>query len=864
MARNCVNELLKLFNDGREGHEKLSKSMLEDMVNKMSAERQRAFLDGIENPDSQYREKAMLMIERVKRDLNVERAKAVENLHKRTVQEARIGRYGTVDEGLSASIVGTNKLVEDGRFSVDATQKGLRGRLLSVLMHDLVEDKALLNIARDGGLDREIRIGIQELNKGAEGNIDGAGISNEAKRLAAIFQKSQKAFLGTMNSAGAYIRELSGYAGRITHDADKIVAFGKEKWIDAILPLLDHERTFRSDLVEQNPREFLGRVWDDIRAGKSSRAKNAETRDRVIKIIDIPANLSNRAERSRTLHFQDASAEHSYLQQFGESRWRLSMNNRGVPEWTNSPITLLEEHVRLMERGARDAGLMQHFGTNPEATFQRLLKDLNLEDPKYKYLKDQMAEVLGTTMRPGDSVMAKVGSTVRGFMSMAKLGSAFLKSFPDIEARAAQLKSSTGESWLSAHGKAYQGFIESLVDKKLRQEASHLTGVAMEAYIGATFSHLAAIDSVPGGMAKALHLYHKLSILGPWTDINKQAHALVLSAGLGMRSNMEHAALDGATKINLSRFGIGEHEWEVIRQAAGEGRDGRLHIGHEGITEIPNEKLQKIAIDAGVVGPETRNPDRALSDWKHEIAMKLSTYYSDQVNTAMLEPGARERAFWLRGTHADTIEGQVLRFIAQFKSYPTAMITKAVENVAFANGAHSWSQAIAGGNANKLGLVSLAGTLTAMAYISNVANSIAKGQAPPDPSSSETWKEAFKTGGVIGLLGDAVLGEYDSRYGRGFASNMLGPVAGQADDLADMYSKTVGYMTGREKKPPKANLVRMVINNTPGNNLFYMRGALNYLFLYNLQESLNPGFQSRMEARMKKKGQPLLVQPIGH
>mgnify|MGYP001594006474 CR=1 FL=1 len=59
-----------------------------------------------------------------------------------------------------------------------------------------------------------------------------------------------------------------------------------------------------------------------------------------------------------------------------------------------------------------------------------------------------------------------------------------------------------------------------------------------------------------------------------------------------------------------------------------------------------------------------------------------------------------------------------------------------------------------------------------------------------------------------------------------------------------------------------AKLLRTGINTLPGINLFYTRAALDYLILYQMQESINPGYLRRMERRIEKEnGQKFFLPP---
>ncbi|MNO05529.1 hypothetical protein D3C81_2269540 [compost metagenome] len=56
--------------------------------------------------------------------------------------------------------------------------------------------------------------------------------------------------------------------------------------------------------------------------------------------------------------------------------------------------------------------------------------------------------------------------------------------------------------------------------------------------------------------------------------------------------------------------------------------------------------------------------------------------------------------------------------------------------------------------------------------------------------------------------------------------------------------------------------MRYAIGQTPFMNLFYTRAALDHLFLYSVQESLNPGALRRMERRIEQEnGQSFLLAP---
>ena len=93
------------------------------------------------------------------------------------------------------------------------------------------------------------------------------------------------------------------------------------------------------------------------------------------------------------------------------------------------------------------------------------------------------------------------------------------------------------------------------------------------------------------------------------------------------------------------------------------------------------------------------------------------------------------------------------------------------------------------------------------------------------------WRE-FVSGGGASIYGDFLFGEMKNRFGQTFVSTLGGPTVGTVDDLADMWGQ---FKSGDDFA---AQSLRVAINNTPFLNMFYSRIALDYLFLYQVQEAL--------------------------
>jgi len=75
---------------------------------------------------------------------------------------------------------------------------------------------------------------------------------------------------------------------------------------------------------------------------------------------------------------------------------------------------------------------------------------------------------------------------------------------------------------------------------------------------------------------------------------------------------------------------------------------------------------------------------------------------------------------------------------------------------------------------------------------------------------------------------------------------LAGPTIGQLDNIVDI------FQTIREGNNPFPKMANLIQGNTPFINLFYLRMALDYLILYNIQEWQNPGYLRRLERRMDR------------
>ena len=133
---------------------------------------------------------------------------------------------------------------------------------------------------------------------------------------------------------------------------------------------------------------------------------------------------------------------------------------------------------------------------------------------------------------------------------------------------------------------------------------------------------------------------------------------------------------------------------------------------------------------------------------------------------------------------------------------------------------------------------------------------LVKGRTPRDPQSPNTWIASFLQGGGAGIYGDFLFGEMRNRFGRGVLPTIAGPTLGKFSDLADLFGRI------KAGDPIAAKFFRTVHSSIPFANVFYAKLALDYLIMWQIQETLTPGAMKRMVKRAEEENaQRFLVSP---
>lgn len=761
-------------------------------------------------------------IEKRNRFLNIQRRAELMRL-----AEEADNAMGDPSLGLQAAMVGTTRAFQGSRRSVDARAAALFNEYGGGMVADLRRENLLADFnSRD--MEMDIARELSEITK-TDGQPGRTG-NERARKIANIVDKYRKSTIARKNRAGAWIKPLEGYVIRQSHDMHKMRRAGFEKWRNTILPLLDNERTFG----DTDPDEFLQEAFNALKSGIHLKSGDAEVDLKLA--FKGPGNLAKRISQHRVLHFKDADAFMEYNQQFG---------TRG----------LSEAIIKELELSSRQIALMETFGPNPRAMFDRVLEELREryrnDDKKLARLKRQSLEwqfqqIDGTSRMPGNTGWAHVSSTVRGFQNWSKLGGATLSAMSDVVYHSGELHRQ-GIPLMRSWGQALQNLGEGMSPGD-RRSLYDMIGVGLDSQLGDLASRFSPTDTVPGAVAKTNQVFFKFSLLAPWTDANKRGIGAMMARNLAVERNKSFSEMPEHWQRMFRRYGIDEEGWDIARQAVRKGSDVDPSITDTREYLMPGD-IQ--TLPDSVFGDRT---PRQIQRLKDDLETSLRSLYVDRGEYAAPTPGARETAMLQMGTQPGTWSGEALRFMTQFKSFPVTVLTRNLGETLFSGGARNFREALLEGRGDMQGLASLIVGSTLMGYLALAAKDLAKGRTPRDPQDFSTWTAAFVQGGGAGIYGDFLFGE-TNRFGRSLLGTLAGPTLGSIDDIDRIRAK---ILAGEDVD---AEALRFIMGNTPFLNMFYTRIALDYLILYQLQEMVSPGYLRRMERNMKKENNQEFIVP---
>lgn len=841
--------------------ERLSKEEIEAAFQRISDYKQRLQAEGsIDGMADKLRSFAEREAERTRVAAAMQKRHAALNILVRDRLDQSV--TSLINQGLSprkallAVLEGTSRGVEGGRNSVSALTGAYEARYMGALFAEIQANKPhLIHAMRDPRLDADIMIEMAELK---EGGNPGLTQNADAQYLAKVFASYAELSRTDLNKLGASIGKLEGWAGAQTHDDVKMIAAGKDAWMAKVMPLLDAERTFPDIGSPKELEDAMSGIYDTLVTGFPNQPTLKEIGQRV-----NPANLAKRLGKSRVLHFKDAQSALAYRAEFGYG----------------NTVSGIFGHLR---NSARVAANMEALGPNPEVmmgslvdSLKRKIKESNLPDAEKQKqmrgldldaggLRHAMDIATGLISRPVNVTGAKIGSDIRAVESMAKLGAATISSMTDtvVAGAASQFR---GSGFFRGFAAQLNGIRKGRPKGELA-EISYLTGEGFDGLIGHIVAPAAAIDGPVGRLSKLQETFFRWNVLTWWTDIQRATAGRVISAEMGMRAKTAYADLPANYRHVLGLHSITEAKWDAIRSAAAREIGGKSYVTPDAIRGLGDEAIEplvKARLDAArktskideAKTPETKAKRQAdfetrrasiIEDGRRDLELSVLRFFADETSYGVVETDARSRRTMTLGTRPGTIAGESMRFIGQFKGFPIAFSQRIGGRALFGH------RKGAGMLERTAHIGTLLAGMTMAGYAAMTFKDMARGYWPPrDPTDPKTMAAAFIQGGAAGIYGDFLFGRVN-RFGGGLAETAMGPAFGSGFDLADLLLKARDAGLSSEEEIQFSDFLTFATQNTPFVNLFYVRPALDYLFLNSLREAASPGYLRRIEKRREK------------
>jgi hypothetical protein len=630
-----------------------------------------------------------------------------------------------------------------------------------------------------------------------------AGTGNRMARAGAdAWLKVTEAMRQRFNAAGGDVGRLDyGYLPQ-AHDQLRVLARGRDAWANDVLPMVDRSRYVKEDgsrMTDAEVVDALRGAWETISSDGANKTAPGASRGSGAR--------ANRGSESREIHFKDGEAYLQYQARFG----------------TGSMYDAMIGHIGGL---ARDIGLVERYGPNPEAQM-RLQFDLAKRTDDARGLLGQIAEdqagpeaqwsvLSGASGTPKYASVAGVAQHVRNVQVFGKLQGAVLSSITDVGTYAvtlgynrlpyfqgiANIGRSAGKDFLNAHGM----IAESMISDLNRWSGENVA------------------QSWSGRIANATM---RLSLMNAWTDTLRRGFQLTMMQAMGRMRATDWANLNEWDRYRLESKGLTADDWALIQRAQPAQWRGGEFVTPDAIYATGDPR-------AG------------------EVVAKYIGAIVDESEVAVLNPDLTTRSITTGGgRQSGTLGGETARAVAQFKSFPIAMMSRhwrrMIDTPQGLDGAPVTANRLAYGGA-------LMASLTMLGAIAFQSKEIVRGKDPVDMTTPKFWTRAFAQGGGLGFVGDLLLSDTtdDRSPMDSFGRAIMGPTYGSAADLYELTKGNIDEAIAGKNTHIGAEAIRFGRSHAPLVNLWYAKTALDHAGLHAMQEAVSPGYMARIKNRQRK------------
>jgi hypothetical protein len=740
-----------------------------------------------------------------------------------------------------------------------------------------LEAAKLHKIARDGTLDKEVGGAIWDIQHGQAAGLD-AKYGTAAAKLAKIMVDHKQSTVQNYNDAGGHIVPLPEHIVSRMYDGNKVAKSGGNAWgseasqnhFIAKAMKMDWSKSFDGELLNATPearKEAIHNIYTNIVSGFHPNFESDKLVGRGF------GNLAKRGSYQRDIVFSNAADETDWLKTYGRGN------------------SLAETQDYAMHRSYADAELIRRFGPNVKQTWNAALDkwygDLSKEGNvasaqklvdarKYvdRYIWPGLINDSGVPT--GNPVAIFLGALRSTTMIAAKVGASLVSNIGDIPAKAAG-----GRYWSDQSAGKFVGDLAKTTKTIFHDGMSEAEKRQVAIYAGIR------IQDVLRPMGPMMEDQLGLGRTARWAQnvLKYSSHSWWgnrLHTNAAVATGFDHARLmdkdasqlSATTKREFSQFGISDAEWNVIRQAEPSEFGGYKSLQKIDIDQMPLEKFKGLAGEGA--------SDKQLEKTRQEVSDKYRNMVGERSIEGTAYPTRALKTAMTFGTRAGTMEGELLRNAFALKNFIYGFTKNTLGRELFGyerqpDGTFDVPRAIwntltkRGNGGGRAGLAMLLSASVGYGYVRDWLSDTISGKSIEDPFTARAFQRALAFQ-ALGIYGDFLFDQVrkNSNQPEHMSDRVLdamGPGIGTVADIGNIFvdgaaaSVSKHGLDDREIGKLSQRLFGTVYRTVPGNNVYWAKYAMDYMFYNNLSEMMNPGYQQRLEKNLEKHGQHYFVPP---
>ena len=519
------------------------------------------------------------------------------------------------------------------------------------------------------------------------------------------------------------IRE--NYIGKRDYDLDRIINTkegpiarpkAKEEFVLAALDTLDLKA---SGLDPKTAADSLEVTFDKMALKEDTPFIEF---DNLKEVIINPRGKA--IEKKSSFVFKNAEAEYKFRQKYGKNGGSLASS--------------IETNIR---KESRRVGLANVFGKEEVAGFEYTLSKAGITDPVMRKHLQQVFDVFTGKVNQRPTVrVAKGFEILRKLTDMRHLSSAGLSVIKDMPVHMLGLALHTKDipTMFQMQSKFVGKSLKAFV-KNGNMDAIKRTGVFLESVNRSLISGAYDGRDVHDMSKTAFDRFHKkfmsMTLMQRVTNAFKEASADVHASIFADYAQTDFNNLYRPFREQLERHNIHESDWAIIRDGVEDFGNGDRGVTLESIRELPDERFGKSS--------------KQIKENRSKIENMLTSYLISMGEAFSLEPRGRQN-FWWASLDANSVGGQFMRSIGQYKGFALAMYS------------------VLGDAWNRGGIKPIAGFVGTSAMLAHGVDQVRNALAGKDVDFSLINDEAegaaryapivkaFISGGTAGLIGDFV------------------------------------------------------------------------------------------------------------